>query len=162
MSTTTAIILIGHPHPNHGGINPTHVIQLTENSRAALILRSVDGNDDPCLMIPTLDNTIDDIYLLIATHVLRVLKPARDIVNPGGESMYDLFTDIERTALYAETLEALQHTQFKVVFNIFQGSHLLRQLEHINRYPADVEITTPYLTKEYSHWTGEVTVKTSK
>lgn len=158
MATTTAIILVGHAHPNDGGINPTHLIQLTENNRPALILRSADGNDEPRLLIPTLENMVDDIYLMIATYVLQVVKSDRPIADPTRESMYDLYTEEERKALYTETLNALQQTKFKVVFHISDGSHLLHLLEQINRYPADVEVTTPYLTKEYSDWTGEVKV----
>ena len=162
MATTTATILVGHAHPNDGGINPTHFIQLTENSRPVLILRSVDGNDEPRIMIPTLENMVDDIYLFIATYVLQVVKSARPINDPTRESMYELYTQEERKALYAETLKALQQKKFKVVFHILQGSYLLRQLELINRYPANVEVTTPYLTKEYSDWTGEVKVTNFK
>ena len=44
MATTTAIILIGHAHQNHSGINPTHLIRFTENDRPALILQQLEGN----------------------------------------------------------------------------------------------------------------------
>ena len=162
MATTTATILVGHPHSNDGGIYPTHVILLTENSRPALVLRSLDGNDDPCLMIPTLENMVDDIYLLITTHVLGIMKPDRHIANPTGESMYELYTDDERQVLYAENLKAIEQTRLKVVFHLLHDSHLLHQLELINRYPADVEITTPYFTKEYSNRTDKVKVTTFK
>ena len=134
MATTTAIILVGHAHPNDGGINPTHLIQLTENNRPALILRSADGNDEPRIMIPTLENMVDDIYLFIATYVLQVVKSARPINDPTRESMYDLYTEEERKALYTETLNALQQTKFKVVFHILHSSYLLRQLELLLRF----------------------------
>ena len=101
---------------------------------------------------------IDDIYLMIAACVLKSLKPAKEIAHPGGESMYDLFSDDERTALYRQSLECIEKTKLKVVFNIFDGSYLLNKLEQIKRYPADFEITTPCLKKEYSEWTRKVTV----
>ncbi len=37
MSAMTAHILIGNPHPYHGGIIPLHKIYLSENSRPVLI-----------------------------------------------------------------------------------------------------------------------------
>ena len=158
MSTTTATIFVGYAHPNDGGINPTHYIQLSENSRPALILHSIDGKEETKVMIPTLENMIDDVYLMIAACVLKSLKPAKEIAHPGGESMYDLFSDDERTALYRQSLECIEKTRLKVVFNIFDGSYLLNKLEQIKRYPADFEITTPCLKKEYSEWTRKVTV----
>ena len=38
MATFTAQVLIGHSHPYHDGILPTHAIMVSENSRAALVL----------------------------------------------------------------------------------------------------------------------------
>ena len=37
MATTTATIFVGHAHPYDGGINPTHFIQLTENSKTYIV-----------------------------------------------------------------------------------------------------------------------------
>ena len=84
MATTTATIFVGYAHPNHGGINPTHYIQLSENSRPALILHSIDGKEETKVMIPTLENMIDDVYLMIAAYVLKTLKPVKEIAHPGG------------------------------------------------------------------------------
>ena len=38
MATFTAQVLIGHSHPYHDGILPTHALMVSENSRAALVL----------------------------------------------------------------------------------------------------------------------------
>ena len=84
MATTTATIFVGYAHPNHGGINPTHYIQLSENSRPALILHSIDDKEETKVMIPTLENMIDDVYLMIAVCVLKSLKPVKEIAHPGG------------------------------------------------------------------------------
>ena len=35
MATLTPQILVGIPHPNHGGINPSHFLFLSENNRPA-------------------------------------------------------------------------------------------------------------------------------
>jgi hypothetical protein len=56
MATTTATIFIGYAHQNHSGINPTHLIRLTENDRPALILQSLQSNDTPKVIIPTVNS----------------------------------------------------------------------------------------------------------
>jgi len=38
MGTLTAQFLVGKTHPNHGGINPTHYLFLSENSRPVFTL----------------------------------------------------------------------------------------------------------------------------
>lgn len=71
MSTTTATILIGRAHQNHGGIIPTHLIQLTENSRPSLLLQPIEGPSDVKVVIPTLENIVDDIYLMVTVFILN-------------------------------------------------------------------------------------------
>ncbi len=56
MATTTATIFVGHSHQNGGGINPTHLIQFTENDRPALILSDMDGKNERNVIIPTVEN----------------------------------------------------------------------------------------------------------
>lgn len=141
MATTTAIILVGNTHQNDFGIIPTHLIQLTENSRPALILKDIDGKYETIVIIPTLENTVDDIYLMIATFILKKIKPAKELNDPHGESLYDLFTDEERFNLYKNALEVFQTNNVKVVFNILDGSHLLSQITSMKKYPNDFEIT---------------------
>ena len=50
MATMTAQILVGNPHPYHGGINPTHKIYLSESSRPALILIREDIHEQNTLV----------------------------------------------------------------------------------------------------------------
>lgn len=160
MATTTAIILIGHAHQNHSGINPTHLIRLTENSRPALILKSIEGEEEePIIIIPTIENIVDDIYLMISVFILKVLNPEKELQSKKGESIYDILNEQERFVLYEKAKASIQKAKIKVVFNILDESHLLNQLDKIKQYPNDFEVTVPYIKKEYNAWSGKVEFK---
>jgi hypothetical protein len=51
----------------------------TENSRPAIMLYEIEGSKEPVTLIPTVQNTIDDIYLLVASCVMGGLKINQDI-----------------------------------------------------------------------------------
>ncbi|MDD3093600.1 MAG: hypothetical protein PHS38_08660 [Bacteroidales bacterium] len=156
MSTTTATILIGRAHQNHGGIIPTHLIQLTENSRPSLLLQPIEGPSDVKVVIPTLENIVDDIYLMVTVFILNKIKPAKDIDNWERLSMYDLFDENERSSLYEESRRIIKDTSIKIIFNIFEGSHLLNYVDIIKEYPNDLEITLSTLKKELSAWSDKL------
>ena len=159
MSTTTATILIGHAHQNDSGINPTHIIFFTENSRPAIILQSLEGKSKNKIIIPTVENTVDDIYLTIAVYILNEIKPSKELYNSNRDSLYDLLDENERINLYNETLKLFEKIRVKVVFNILDDSHLLSQLDAIKKYPNDFEVTLPSMKKEYNAWTQKVSIK---
>lgn len=143
MATTTAIILIGTSHPNHGGISPTHMIRLTENDRPALILTGVDRNTVPKVIIPTVENMVDDIFLMISGFIQnRVIDLAK---NPllHGSCLYEILTDEERMTMYHQCREGLRGSGLKVIFSMFTGCHLLTLRDQINKYPVDFEVTIP-------------------
>ena len=156
MSTTTATILIGRAHQNHGGVIPTHLIQFTENSRPALLLQPIEGPSDVKVVIPTLENIVDDIYLMVTVFILNKIKPAKDIDNWERLSMYDLFDENERSSLYEESKIIIMDTSIKLVFNILKGSHLLNYVDIIKEYPNDLEITLSTLKKELSAWSDKL------
>jgi hypothetical protein len=156
MASTTAIILVGQAHQNHSGINPTHLIQFTENSRPALILNDLEGKSESIVIVPTLENTIDDIYLMIATFILKQIKPTKDLNDIHGNSMYELFTNDERFSLYKQSFDIFQKNNVKVVFNILDGSLLKHQIDIIKKYPNDFEVTQTTLKKEYNAWSDKI------
>ncbi|MCK9436273.1 MAG: hypothetical protein M0Q12_03575 [Synergistaceae bacterium] len=156
MSTTTATILVGRAHQNHSGIIPTHLIQLTENSRPSLLLQPIEGPSDVKVVIPTLENIVDDIYLMVTVFILNKIKPAKDIDNWERLSMYDLFDENERSSLYEESKIIIMDTSIKLVFNILKGSHLLNYVDIIKEYPNDLEITLSTLKKELSAWSDKL------
>jgi hypothetical protein len=59
MGTVTATIFVVTAHTFHGGIIPTHLILLTENDRADLILNSLNEKEEEKIIIPTLENVAD-------------------------------------------------------------------------------------------------------
>jgi len=74
MATMTAQILVGRPHTNHDGINPTHYLFLSENSRPAWVLVSQNifpkeqRDHSRITWIPTVENMLEDALLMIALH----------------------------------------------------------------------------------------------
>lgn len=156
MATTTAIILIGKAHQYDSGINPTHLIQFTENDRPALILQTIEGESKKVVIIPTIENTIDDIYLMIAVFVLKAIKPSKKLNSITRKSLYDILDEEERKTLYKGTKDILIANRIKVVFNIFDNSHLLNLLNQIKKYPNDFEVTLPALKKELNIWNNKV------
>jgi hypothetical protein len=161
MSITTALILVGRSHPNHSGIIPTHLIRLTENSRPALILQSLDEpNIKPLVLIPSVDQIIDDIYLMISTYILKLVQPSKELCSQERISIYELFDTSERQKLYTSSRQRLKGKEMKVVFNILEDSLLLGQIPRIQEYPMDFEITTTVLMQEYNCWSNKVEPKT--
>jgi len=156
MGTLTAFIFIGTSHPNHGGINPTHCITLSENSRPCLILKGIDDNEEIIRIIPTIENMVDDIHFLVYSYVLKKNFTNKDF---HLKEMYELFTDDERKIIYDEVKSGLKSIDIKIVFNILDGSTLLNQLEKVKEYPNDYEITTTVMKKEYHQWAGEIEKK---
>jgi hypothetical protein len=71
MGTYTAQVLIGTPHPNHGGIHPTHQLMLSENSRPAWILTSWENTEEEKVWIPTIESMLEDGLLMIAFYLLK-------------------------------------------------------------------------------------------
>ena len=159
MATTTATILVGQAHQNGSGINPTHFIQFTENDRPALILRDIKGKDSIKVIVPTLENTIDDIYLMIAVFILKLIQPSEEIHNLERNSLYEILKDDERKSLYKETIKVFQNNRLKVVFNILDDSHLLSLLDQIKQYPNDFEVTLPAMKKEFNAWSNKIETK---
>ncbi|HPD63892.1 MAG TPA: hypothetical protein P5050_00840 [Bacteroidia bacterium] len=156
MASRTAIILVGTAHPYHSGINPDYIIMLSENSRPALILQSLDEPDkEPVVVIPTIQNTVDDIYLMISVFILKKLDPGKSLYTPDRKSMYDIFSDNERMELYEKSREIIKDFNFKVVFNLLEGSLLLSQFESMKKYTNDYEVTVPAFKNEYNIMTGK-------
>lgn len=162
MSTTTANIFIGHAHPNDSGIIPSHLIHLSESSRPAYILHSLDGKEEVKAIIPTLENMIDDLYMMIAVYILKELDPGKPMQTEDRSSLYDIFSKQERLDLYKKTKKIISKYHLKVVFNILDGSSLLYEIEKIKKYPNDFEVTVPFIKKEYDAWTQEVKFKEFK
>jgi hypothetical protein len=152
MATITATIFVGSVHPNDGGIIPTHYIFLSEGSKPVLSFRSIKDAETTQVILPTIENTIEDIYLLISFFFLKKINFSANLIGSEELSMYDLFSKQERFSLYAQNKEFLQSQELKIVFNLLDGCHLLSQLETIQAYPSDYEITTTIQKREHTNW----------
>ena len=156
MGTLTAFIFIGTSHPNHGGINPTHCITLSENSRPCLQMKRIDDNEEIIRIIPTIENMVDDIYFLIYSFILKKNYEKQEF---HLKEMYSLFNADERKSIYNEVKKELLDKNIKIVFNILKGSTLINKIDEIKKYPNDYEVTAPLFKKEYNQWTGKIEEK---
>ena len=104
---------------------------------------ALNGELDRTEIIPNVDNTVNDIYLVIAVFVLKYLTPSDEIHNLDKNSLYEIKEEHERLSLYSETIRYLKKQKIKVLFNILDDSHLLNQIDIIETYPNDFEVTLP-------------------
>lgn len=180
MATHTAQILVGNPHPNHGGINPRHYLFLSENSRPHWKL--VNENISPhskghvkTIWIPTLEHMLEDAFLMIAIYALedeKVVELAKELIpkifdrtyirksiGPAGPgpilTLYDDLEEEQRNQLYAEC--KLIKNFPKIIVSIFKGSSIENQLSILDEYAMDVEVCSNTYSRLYSRWTQEVT-----
>jgi hypothetical protein len=126
MATTTATILIGHAHQNDSGIIPSHLIRFTENDRPAFILHSLESIEENKVIIPTIENTIDDLYLMIAVFILNKMEPAIVLQSNDRKSIYDIFDEKERSDLYKKTKLIIEESNLKVVFNLLEDGNIAK------------------------------------
>lgn len=164
MGTMTAQILVGSSHPNHDGIQPTHWLFLSENSKSAWVLTSQnifeeDITTNQIIWIPSIDNMLEDAFLMIAIHIEQnpeVIDLAKSFSkNIGAErlELYEEFKDSQRQQLYEK---CRQMSQFpKVIISVFQSSTIQMQLKIIEQYQMDVEVCYPIYSRLYSIWTQQ-------
>ena len=169
MATLTSQILIGSPHPNHGGIGPSHYLFLSENSRPAWILvnqnldKDTSRNELPIIWIPTIENTLEDAFLMIGIYVCNdkdleqlALQYNPEIKNSGIE-LYEYLNGEQREKLY-ERVRKLSDFP-KIIISAFKGSLIIPQLHAITAYSMDVEVCTPTFSRLYSAWNKNHTIE---
>lgn len=171
MATLTAQVLVGRAHPNHGGINPTHYLFLSENDRPAWVLvpENVFGksptNAEGITWIPTTEHMLEDALLMRAIHVLR----DEEIVKLADG--YFLNRDRKRVELYDDILEShlgelrdksrALRVDHKVVLTVLKESRSLSQLSVLERYKMDLEVCTPTYSRLYSRWSDSTNIEGS-
>jgi|GEM_PF-670478 len=168
MATFTAQVLVGHSHPNHDGIIPTHAIMVSENSRAALVMvpfrvysdrtptadTAIPGN---IVWIPHPDHVVDDLVLQVCVHILRdpAVTTQADAVHVGltRADHYDL-TDLspaDRGALSSACRDVTNLP--KLVVTLLGGSLLTRNITRFEDYAMDIEVCPVAYQRQYSVWT---------
>ncbi|MCK8827814.1 hypothetical protein MWH25_08680 [Natroniella acetigena] len=165
MGTMTAQVLVGNSHPNHGGINPSHYLFLSENSRPAWILVPQNifpgggrGKRDKVTWIPTLENMLEDALLMIGLYVLEdenLIELARQYFNDFESEHIALYDDIsegDRKRLYQECRKL--DYDFKIVITTFDSKRF--NFKVLEEYLMDVSVCTPDYRRWYSKWQDEV------
>ena len=159
MSTITSTIFIGATHPNHSGINPTHLIVLSENSRPSFQIYNLSSMKKVGTLIPTSENMMDDLFLIISSCVLKSLRGTECSKLKNGKNFYELFDQIERNKLYELSKNSLKGSGIKVVLNLLERSHLLNQIDQLKSYEIDYEVTTTTIKREFNTWSNKVETK---
>ena len=171
MATLTAQVLIGTPHQNHGGIEPTHYLFLSENSRPAWILvpenifNEESAEFKKITWIPTMENMLEDALLMIAIHVIRdeeIRNLAERYFRNETTEWAELYEDIDEG-----DLESLREkcreigNRYKIVITVFEGSSARSDVKILENYKMDVEVCTPTYYRLFSSWTGETRIEGS-
>ncbi len=166
MGSFTAEILVGSPHPYHGGIIPTHFLFLSENSRPNLILVSEkifsnkSENVKKIRWIPTVENMLEDALLMISLNVVKneeMIKLFRKFSQKNEDDNILIYNDLkkeERDELYQRCREIENFP--KIVVSVFKGSTIMSQLFVLKKYKMDVEVCPFVYCREYSMWSKEV------
>lgn len=169
MATYSAQILIGTGHSNDGGISHGYKrLELNEGDSVSWI---ANQNGRRYVWLPRNVNTILEDGLLMAASLYMKNSPTGqalaaslldevDRQNFNRISLRD-YADTDFTAAFKQlsaelNSEAQQDRQhLKLIFTIFNGSILHRQLDQISSLGCDVEILTTAYLKEYSPWSDK-------
>jgi hypothetical protein len=167
MATVTSHIILGHEHPNDGGINsaPFGLLQLTEGSRpywAYAPMKKMDPFSPICKGIyPTLDNTIDDAFLYLSIMQRIIDEPSPTFLNiistfrsQKSISMLDIPHNI-RTILYDEC-KRFSHLLPKTIIAIFTPDSLIsHQTNQLNDYNNSMALLVPKYVRDIDNWTTQ-------
>ena len=160
MATYTASILVGHSHPNHGGITPTHELFLSENSRPAWILipHLPVGEIRKKIWIPSVENMLEDGLLMINALVLKN-KNIRSSLTQFCKriSAVEIYSvpDIERRKIYKLSRKEYEGINIKLCLSVYEQSTLKKQLIVLKEYPIDMEVCGTTFSRSHSMWTGK-------
>lgn len=149
MATTTALILAGKAHPNDGGINPYHCVQLSEGNAPSFTLRAWVEDEmiyegiaggPTVVMIPTLENPLDDLMLMLMVFAVKDMDDFR--VNKDEIIEMYSFSSEERAKLYSESKKLAAKTAMKLVFSIITSDTLLsdEQLAKLGEFDIEYQI----------------------
>lgn len=159
MATTTACLLGGSSHPNHGGIIPSHQLLLSENDRPAWVLSRLDGSrDDVVVWIPTVEDMLEDGLLmagLLAARDASLTQLASTAFRKPYDQRVEMYEDIgeaQRRELYGACRRI--GSQTKAVLCVLHGSSVAGQIGILADYAFDVEVCCPVFEREKSAWSG--------
>jgi predicted nucleic-acid-binding protein len=165
MATMTAQMLVGKSHMYDGGINPTHYLFLSENSRRAWILVPqnifspvLEEKIAKVVWIPTLENMLEDGLLMVGLYVLQdkeVQNAAKQMFDWNKEEAYfEVYSinQVDREKLYA-LCRGLKH-RYKTIISVFEGSTISRQMNVLLEYLMEVEVCKTDYARKFNVWTN--------
>jgi hypothetical protein len=160
MTTLTAQILIGSPHPFHDGIIPSHYLFLSENSQPSwkLVKANIYQVNNKILpkiaWTPTVDNMLEDGLLMVAVQIMKnkeIIKIAKDFSFKIDSQLLELYSDLndkQRKILYQKCRQLSEFP--KLIISVFRSSTIERQLSVLEKYNMEVEVCTPTYSRLYS------------
>lgn len=165
MGTITAQILVGEAHPNHGGIYPTHVLYLSEDSKPAWILETHNilvepvSKQKPIIWIPTLEHMLEDALLMVSCYVAKhpqiyaLVQEKKDHAKDSSLQLYQMFEKEELAHLHA--INQNISSRLKLIVNVFEGSTIRKQLNILEKYGMEVEVLVPTFSRLFSRWSNQ-------
>ena len=160
MAAITALVFVGYPHPNDGGLRPLVTIEYSEGDRPAFTFPRHTGDkrdtSSRFVLIPTLENMLDDLLMIIAYREIQdptVVKHLNNFCNENVEQIgrievYEKLTPDQRTELYEHVKKI--NCFPKVGICLFKGAELQNTVDHIKDYKMEYEVCTPSLTSTIS------------
>lgn len=167
VGTITAQILVGQGHPYHDGIEPSHRLYLSENSRPSWILvpenwgGGLEGSK--VTWVPTVENSLEDALLMIGIHVVKdpeLVALASQFIRSKENNWVVVYEDVDPENLFHlyRRCRELANT-FKLVITIMRGSLLETQLKVLEDYQMDVEVCRPEFVRLYSQWLDQTRIE---
>jgi len=163
MGTYTAQILIGYSHLYHGGIKPSHVLFLNENSRSAWILKSFINSRFEKVFICDPKNLIEDAILIITLFVLKPKKVLRlvsnfDIIFENNFIKLNKYFSPTTLKKLRQSMRNISFNGLKIIISIFDGSSL-RGLDILENYKdLEFEVCAPFYLNSYCPFTNSFKV----
>ena len=161
MATWTAQILVGHSHPNHGGIGARYQLFLSENSRPCWEcfpifpprLGEVLKNEGHTVWIPPGPGSILECGLLmVALHCfdpmarLPVNKELVSSAKSMSKKIMDKFvdmsilTDKQFKELYDMAKKIKINDSTKLIVTVLAGSSITGRLKELKKHKYDFEV----------------------
>lgn len=166
VGTITAQILVGSGHPYHDGIEPSHRLYLSENSRPSWILLPENwsgAGGSKVTWIPTVENSLEDALLMIGIHVVKdpeLVALAGQFIRSKENNWVVIHEDVnpENLSLLYRRCRAIENT-FKLVITVMRGSLIETQLKILEDYTMDVEVCRPEFVRLYSQWLEQTRIE---
>ena len=179
MSTCLAEVIIGHNDRDHGGVLFNHRINVYENSVTRLVFEKKPSRDGK-------PGTLDAIWIAHPKYLLECcilmaalygtennnLKEMADLILPKAENNFDVnLCDVEEIKLFELFAESKRifcpevwtskhgHSlRWKFIFALFKGSSLEQEIDKLQDYEMDVEVTKSVFRRHYCEWRREISV----